>query len=231
MVFMGITVVTVFLGWFVAPQFHAMFLSFKVPVPRITGLMIQLSKILPGLMVFVLVAIACAPALLGIARLRGAEGAVSDVLVLPLPLVGQIVRANLVAGWCNAVRLGVEAGMDLPASIALAGDACASPRLRADGRAMIEAIEAGKSIESVERGKVLPPMVAAAMWLGIGNHDLPATLRSLSEMYEQQAENRLSMLPTILTPLIVLLLACAIGLIILSVLLPVLALFRSVVGI
>ena len=59
-------------------------------------------------------------------------------LVLPLPLVGPVLRANLAARWCDAVRLGTQAGLDLPTAIGLAQDATRSGRLAKDGKAMTE---------------------------------------------------------------------------------------------
>ena len=53
-----------------------------------------------------------------------------DLLVLRLPLVGPVVHRSLISRWCDAVRLGVIGGMDLPAAMRTAADAVASNRLR-----------------------------------------------------------------------------------------------------
>jgi hypothetical protein len=38
-----------------------------------------------------------------------------------MPLVGPVLKRNLIARWCDAVRLGVEAGLDLPRAIEAGG--------------------------------------------------------------------------------------------------------------
>ena len=62
------------------------------------------------------------------------------------------------------------------------------------------------------------------------NHDLPNTLRSLSEMYEQQAESRLGALPGILSPLLLLLVAVVVGYTIAGLVMPLVMLIRAVGG-
>lgn len=59
------------------------------------------------------------------------------------------------------------------------------------------------------------------------SHDLPATLGALGDLYQRQAELRLGAIPGILTPLLVLLIALAIGFILLGLLAPLLALISG----
>ena len=126
--------------------------------------------------------------------------------MLPLPLIGPVLRRNLIARWCDAVRLGVEAGLDLPRAIELAGEAVASPRLKRDGDELIGALSSGKTPDAVIGStRLLPATVPAAMTLAAQNSDLPRTLATLSEMYQQQAETRLNLIPGLLTPLLILL--------------------------
>ncbi len=60
-----------------------------------------------------------------------------------------------------------------------------------------------------------------AIGLGMQHHDLPETLRSLTEMYQEQAETRLGMLPGIISPILLLFTAGVIGLVAAGMILPV----------
>jgi type IV pilus assembly protein PilC len=62
------------------------------------------------------------------------------------------------------------------------------------------------------------------------NNDLARTLVSLSEMYQQQAETRLNLIPGLLTPVLILLMALLIGLVILGLFLPFISLIQSISG-
>jgi type II secretory pathway component PulF len=161
-----------------------------------------------------------------IGQLRLGAGLVQRV-VLRLPLVGPILRWNLLARWCDGLQLGLAAGMDLPAAIALTTDAVDSAALRDDGRQLIKAISGGGSLDSVELTGLIPPLVPAALQLGIEQNDLAATAAMLAKMYQDQAEVRLSILPVVLSPLLLALTAACLALAIVSALLPLITVLRT----
>jgi type II secretory pathway component PulF len=160
--------------------------------------------------------------------LRATEGGrrVREVVLLNIPLIGPILRRNLTSRWCDVAGLGVEAGLDLPAAVDLADDAIASPGLKKDGKAIMEAVESGRKIGSVGAMKILPPIVPAAIELGSERSDLPQTLRSASQIYQQQAEQKLALVPAVLTPILVIGIGVLVGVVMTSLFLPLFSLFR-----
>jgi type II secretory pathway component PulF len=149
-------------------------------------------------------------------------------VALHTPLVGPILRWNLVARWCDVTGLGVEAGLDLPAAIELADDAIGSGGLHSDGEAIISAISSGREISSAGPVKIIPAIVVAAMELGSARGDLPQTLRSASQVYQQQAEQKLALIPSVLTPILIISIGILVGLVMLCLLLPMVSLIQAV---
>jgi type II secretory pathway component PulF len=226
MVMIGLVVVITFLGWYVLPQFRALFAGWKVQLPLLTQLVLSASKVLPAIAAAVLSIIIATP-LIGLAlRHSGLNQKLADALLLPMPFIGPVLKRNLLAGWCDALKLGVEAGLDLPTALRLAGDVCASPTLQDDSQALITTLEAGNPLGAMRTGRLLPPAAIAAISLGIDNRSLPETLQSLTQMYQEQAEMRLSTLPGILSPLLLLLAAASIALVIMALFLPLLEIIR-----
>jgi type II secretory pathway component PulF len=116
--------------------------------------------------------------------------------------------------------------MDLPGALALASDAVGSVRLRRDGQLMIAMLESGQPIDqSAGRTSLIPATVPAAM--GLARQDLPDVLQAMSEMYQQQAEMRLALIPVLLTPVLILLVAIVIGFVIAALFLPFINLITS----
>jgi len=144
-------------------------------------------------------------------KLAGGASAMAELLWLHMPLVGAIVRKNLISRWCHAVNLGVEAGMDLTAAIKLADDATASPTLRAGGEAMIAALSAGRPLSDSRAAAFLSATVTTAMEAASQRGDLAVTLRALSQMYQQQAELRIGSIQAVLTPILLLFIGVIIG--------------------
>jgi type IV pilus assembly protein PilC len=152
----------------------------------------------------------------------------ADRLLLPMPLVGPILRLNLLARWCDALFLATRAGLDLPGALTLAGNAVGSRRLLADSQMLAGAVSAGQPLDARDT-RLLPMVVPTALGLGAENHELPATAAMLAKMYQEQAEIRLSLLPQILSPIFMIVTAVCIALALVTVILPVVA-FINLIG-
>ena len=143
-----------------------------------------------------------------------------DNVVMRLPLIGPVVSRSLVSRWCDAVRLGVVGGMDLPRAMRTAGDAVGSARLADDGNRMAAKLEGGQPLSSNESFAVMPPTVPAAIELSSRHGGLAETLGTLAHMYQEQAQAKVGVIPAVLTPLLLTLLTGIIGFIILAMFLP-----------
>jgi type IV pilus assembly protein PilC len=227
----ALAVVMLFLGFYVLPQFRELYIGFGLKLPMVTDLLLDIATAIPYVAGAMLLVVLLTPLALGVLRVRGREVHLRDAVGLRLPLVGRALRLNLIARWCDALRIGVAAGLDLPAAIALAGDAVRSPRLAADGQALTARLEAGQPLTSAAGElSLLPATVPATIELSAGHHDLPETLRTLAEMYERQAELRTSVIPAVLTPILVIGVALSVGFVILALLMPVIQLIEGISG-
>jgi type IV pilus assembly protein PilC len=159
-------------------------------------------------------------------RATNRNEAFSERVLLPLPLIGSVLRRNLISRWCHAVALAVEAGLDLPAAITLADNATASPRLAADGAAMIAAVNSGHPISTATAPRILPPTVVAAMEMSADRGDLPLTLRAMAQMYQEQAELRLETIQAVLTPILLIFMGLAIGALMVAMFAPLLSILN-----
>jgi type IV pilus assembly protein PilC len=165
-------------------------------------------------------------------RSRGKEGVFIDTLLLRIPLIGVILKRSMTARWCDSLRIAVEAGVDLPTAVSLAARSVGSPRLMRESQELVRGIAGGAPAATLP-GMLIPPAIPAAIEFASKTGDLPATLATLTRMYEQQAEQRLRALPAILTPLLLLLIGVVIGLTIAAMfapLLKLLALFSGAYG-
>jgi type II secretory pathway component PulF len=208
-----------FLGILVLPQYATIFQDFHLRLPALTMLALELGRFAPALLVILIAIVLGGPIAWKIAERLGYSTPIVEWVMVPSPLVGPVLRANMIARWCDAVRLGVQSGMDLPAAIELAGDATRSGRLTTDGKNLIDALANGRALNTA-RTSILPATVPAAIQYASGHADLASTLGSLSEMYQRQAELRLSALPGILTPLLLLFIAIIVGALSAALMLP-----------
>jgi type II secretory pathway component PulF len=230
MVLIGLMLVLLFLSIAILPQFEQTFREFGVRLPVITQLMLHSRYWLPPLLIVLIAAIVLPVLFWPLLRAIGWSQPILEHVVLHLPLVGTVLRRNLIARWCDALRIGVQAGVDLPAAIDLAGDAVGSSKLRKDGEKLIGALQSGLPLEAGRPTTLIPATVIAAVELAQAHHDLPATLAALAQMYQQQAETRMHMIPAILTPLLLILTALVIGFVVLALFAPFLSLLQAITG-
>lgn len=216
----------VFLGMVVLPQFQKVYSEFHIQLPGITNVLLEVGRFAPALLVLLLILIIGGPIFWAVVRALGHADAIVERFVIPLPLIGPVLKNNLLARWCDAVKIGVDAGLDLPAALGMAGDATRSRRLTRDGGELAGALASGRAMTSVQT-HLLPATIPSALQFASASHDLGTTLASLSDLYQRQAELRLASLPQVLTPMLVLLIALFVGFVIFAMLAPLIALINA----
>jgi type IV pilus assembly protein PilC len=229
MVLAALSLVLLFIAVYVLPRFEDMYNGFRMTMPALTTFMIQVAHVYPWIFAVgwgITLALLLSDATLRIAAGHG----ISWVSILSqVPYVGRILRANLLARWVDSLRLGIEAGLDLPRAITLAAEATGEKTLIADAHTLSDTISRGQPLSGYS-GRIIPATVASAMELAANAGDLPSALRSLSHMYEEQSEHGLRLLPPVLAPMLLIILAGAISLTIGAMILPLVKLIQSVSG-
>jgi len=232
MVIVAMTAVLMFLGLYVLPSFEAIFSDFRTTLPPLTEFVIWMSHWMPAAVVSLLIVLIAFPML---AMLPGLHTLLVEGVGFRLPIVGPALRHNLLARWLDALRLGVDAGLDLPRAMSLASEAIASPALTRQAGVLINELNAGHSLNAAslhyQSGPVIiPATVPASIQLASDKGSLSETLATLGDMYQQQADSRLTLLPLVVTPLLMFVAMIGIGTMIGAVFLPFVKLIQSVSG-
>lgn len=228
-VFVAMIGLSAVIGLMVVPSIAEVLVDFDVDLPWTTRAMIASAPWVPtGLAVAVG---ALAAVVLGWVWLKatGRSHAALEAVVFPLPGVGRVLHRNLIARWCDALRVGVEAGLDLPAALQLSGDAVASPGLKRDAVTLCDALRDGRSLDRLaERLRLAPATVPAAIQLGSQRHNLPDLLSHLARMYEEESEARLASMQAWLTPLLLVVIAALISFVLSAMFMPLIRLIQAV---
>ena len=136
----------------------------------------------------------------------------------------------MIARWLDTVRIGVIAGLDLPAAIELAGETTRSPALRGDGQRLASALASGTSLLDLS-GRLLPATIATTLEFAARRHADCDAIQTLCDLYERQAELRLERIPAILTPILIILITIVVGFVICGIVMPLVMLIKFLLGI
>ncbi len=217
-----------FLSFYVIPQFTEIYSDFDAELPRLTVFVIHSSVWAPWVFGGIVAALLLWPVLWRGVQMAGLDTAVADGFVMPLPLIGPVLRHGLIARWCDTVRLCVEGGLDLPRAMDLAGEAIGSPSLKQDGRRMQKCLSEGHDLPSCGRLSVIPPTVVTTIDLAARQNQLASALDAATELHRQQAESRVGAVNVVLLPAMIVLLGLVVGGIVMALFLPLICLMQSV---
>jgi type IV pilus assembly protein PilC len=219
-----------FISHYVIPQFEMIYANWQMQVPWITRLFFAITHFLPAIVIAACALFVLVPAVWLLLRAMKLDRPAVDLL-LWIPGIGPVLHKNLVARWCDAMALAVQAGMDLPAALALAGDVIGSPALRRDTQTITDALSRGESLKLAPAAMSVIPMTTLAMLhLSADRSDLPAALQTLGSMYQEQSDLRLATLQNALAPVMIVIVGVMVGFAIVSIFAPIISLIRSITG-
>lgn len=218
----------VFIGYMIVTPFQQIFGDFDTELPTVTKLVFMFTAVVPYIVGIIVGLISLVLLTWTSARASGREQAFLDAYVMPLPLIGAVLRSNLTARWCDAVGMAVEGGMDLPQAMELAAESTASPALTRDTRKLIESHNNGKPMETSGKMEVLTPTVHAAIDLGRQRGDLGNMLSNLTGVYTGRSEHALGVAIAALSPLFLVVVASLLAFIVAGLFMPLVKLIQNV---
>ncbi len=214
--------------WMTTSREHLFYGSRTPHTPLITRAVLYCGVHAPAFVALIVTVVVLVLGFWLIFRKRPVMLHVQDWVALHIPVLGPTLRAGFVARWCDALRIGVVSGLDLPQAIELANSVTGSPALSADGMQMNQTMSRGLPLNQASPGRMLPASVAATVQSGIAGNNLSETLTVLSEGYTREAQARISIAPAIVTPVALLFIGVMVFTLIYAMALPFLQLLAGV---
>ena len=207
---------------FVIPVFEDMFKSFGSALPVPTQIVVDMSRFLKGNIHWVILALGAL--VYGLKRYRRTTSGKKqiDILLLKLPVFGDLLKKSAVARFTRT--LGTMIGSGVPILDAL--DIVA----RTAGNVVIEeiiyevrsSIAEGQTIaEPLSENDVFPGMVIQMISVGEATGALDSMLEKIADFYDDEVDAAVAALTSMLEPLLMLFLGGAIGGLVIAMYLPI----------
>ncbi len=220
----AVIVITVLMVW-VIPIFAKMFAEMsggKVGLPGPTQIVIDVSNFFQSYIIHIVVAIVAA--IYGIKRYhKTAKGrVVIDRVLLKIPVLGDIIRKAAVAKFTRTLGTLITSGVPLLEGLGI----CA----RTSGNKVIEeallgariSISSGKTIsEPLAKSQVFPKMVTHMISVGESTGALDAMLGKIADFYEDEVDQAVAAMTSLLEPMMMVFLGTVIGFIVIAMYLPI----------
>ncbi|WCT13653.1 type II secretion system F family protein [Mucilaginibacter jinjuensis] len=206
---------------FIVPMFSEIFHRFGGQLPWITQKIVGLSNALENNFYQGLVCILIIIGVVFKIRDRPQFRKIVSSVVLKLPVVGNLVQKTYLARFCNSMRLLINAKLPLLKAIALIRQMINYYPIESALQIVEDDIMKGMPLhQSLQRFTIFPPKMIQLIKVGEETNQLDYFFARISEQYIEEVEYKTSTLSSAMEPLIILFLGFVVGIILLSMYLP-----------
>ena len=208
---------------FVIPSFNDVFKSFGAELPVPTQMVIAMSDVVVQWWVPLLVALVGGTLALvqGWRRSPGLRAA-GDAALLRVPVFGELVRKAVIARWTRTLATMTGAGVPLVEALHSVAGAAGNAVYSRATEAIQREVSTGTSLTSAMRGTgVFPPMVLQMSGIGEESGSLEHMLAKAAEIYEDEVDEMVKGLSSLMEPFIIVFLGTLIGGTVVSMYLPI----------
>jgi type IV pilus assembly protein PilC len=219
-----------FLLVFIVPRFEAIFhdLLGDKPLPPVTRFVLAVSGAMTdhGLVLLgVVLAIGVAYKLIG--RTRGGRLAI-DAAKLRMPLFGNLNRKTAISRFARTLGTLVTSGVPILQALNITRETAGNSALARAIARVHDSVKEGESIvQPLEASKMFPPMVVSMVDVGEETGKLPEMLLKVADVYDDEVDNAVAALTSMLEPIMIIFLAVVVGTIVLALFTPLISIMTG----
>ena len=216
-------VITTVLMIFVIPQFQDLFSSFGADLPALTQFVIACSKFFQAYWYIMFGVIFAAGWGFTAARQRSRAFAhFLDRLSLKIPVVGDILNKSAIARFARTLATMFAAGTPLVEAMVAVAGACGNIIYYNATMKMRDEVATGTQLQAAMRNaQLFPNMVVQMVSIGEEAGSLDAMLSKVADFYEEEVDNAVDALTSLLEPMIMAFLGVLIGGLVIAMYLPI----------
>lgn len=213
---------------FVVPSFQKMISSQGGTMPPLTKFVMDLGDTLSQHWILTILVIV--GAVFGIRFLfRNAKTkAVIDRIVFKLPKVGSFVQIVTVSRFARTFGTLMSSGVPILQAMTITRDTLDNVVLRDALSRVHDRVRDGDTLaQPLEQAKVFPPMVCSMVQVGEETGQLPEMLTRVADTYDEEVDNAVGALTSIIEPVLILFLAVVVGTIVVAMFMPIITIIQK----
>ncbi|MGB0662337.1 MAG: type II secretion system F family protein [Pontibacterium sp.] len=223
-------IVTAILLVKVVPQFEAVFKDFGADLPAFTKMVVGLSEFAQAWWWVAL--FASLGAILAFNKARKTSQSFQDSVdrfILKLPVVGPILHQAAIARFASTLATTFAAGVPLVNALESAAGAAGNVVYRNAILQIRSGVSTGQSLQNaVNMTGVFPPMTVQMIAIGEESGALDMMLSKIAEYYEDEVDNAVDNLSSLIEPMIMSVLGVLVGGLVIAMYLPIFQLGNAI---
>jgi len=154
-----------------------------------------------------------------------------DRTKLKLPLFGDVQRKTAISRFTRTLGTLVTSGVPILQALNITRDTAGNTIVSDAITKVHDAVKEGESmVAPLESSGVFPPMVISMVDVGEETGQLPEMLLKIADVYEDEVDNSVSALTSMLEPLMIVVLALVVGVIVMALFLPLIDVIKNLSG-
>lgn len=219
-----------FLLVYIVPKFESIFHDMlgDKPLPGITRFVIAISKFVQTNWIVLLGAIIAG--IVGYTFLSRTAGGRSflDRLKLRLPLFGDVLRKTAISRFSRTLGTLVTSGVPILQALNITRATAGNTVISRAIAQVHDSVKEGESIvQPLEASGAFPPMVISMIDVGEETGQLPEMLLKIADVYDDEVDNSVAALTSMLEPIMIVFLAVVVGTIVIALFMPLISIITN----
>lgn len=231
-----LVVATVILGIlmvFVVPRFEQIFKDMLEgrPLPGFTQLVLNISKMIAGnFIATLLIVVAFFIALRLLVKTKLGRH-LFDKFKLHMPVLGPVITKVAIARFTRTLGTLVSSGVPILQALTIVKETSGNVIIGEAVAKVHESVKEGETITApLDAANVFPPMVVSMVDVGEQTGALPEMLMKIADTYEDEVDNAVAAMTSLLEPIMIVFLAVVVGSIVIALFLPLIDLINQLGG-
>ncbi len=222
--------ILIFLMAFIVPKFEEIFADMlgNRPLPPLTSLVIGASRWVQGNFLAIAVVIAVVWILFVVFSNTEKGRAILDAIKIRMPLFGDLVTKSSISRFSRTLGTLVTSGVPILQALNITRETAGNVVIANAISKVHDSVKEGESIVTpLEASGVFPPMVISMIDVGEETGQLPDMLLKIADVYDDEVDNTVAGLTSLLEPVMIVFLAVIVGTIVIALFLPLISIITN----
>jgi type IV pilus assembly protein PilC len=222
-----------FLLVFIVPKFQQIFHDMlgNKPLPAITQFVIDASNVLKSQWYYVIGGIVIFAVAYKMFAGSASGRIILDRIKLKAPLFGDLTRKSSISRFARTLGTLVTSGVPILQALNITRETAGNSVIADAISKVHDSVKEGESIvQPLEASGVFPPMVISMIDVGEETGQLPEMLLKIAEVYDDEVDNAVSGLTSLLEPIMIVILAVIVGTIVIALFMPLISIIQGMQG-
>jgi type IV pilus assembly protein PilC len=220
-----------FIMIFIIPKFEKIFADFKLKLPFLTLMLMDVSKWFVKYWYVVPLFPVAIWLTLKLIRLNKTGAYVLDKIKLYIPVAGMLIEKSIVARTMRTLGTLISSGVPILEALAIVRETAMNAVFEDCFKKVYESIREGETIATPMReSKLVDDMVVNMIDVGEETGDLDTMLNKIADVYDEEVDVLVEALISLLEPIMIVILGFIVGTIVIALFMPLLGLLEGLSG-